>query len=434
MTLASESPAIQIRGLGKQYQLGEMKGQGSVKDLLLAPLERLGIVRERAESASPPTAADPDATASKRRSFWALKDISFDVFEGELVGIIGRNGAGKSTLLKILSRVTEPTEGEALIRGRVASLLEVGTGFQPELTGRENVFLNGAILGMRQREIRAKFDEIVDFAGIEDFIDTPVKRYSSGMYTRLAFAVAAHLDPDILIIDEVLAVGDAAFQKKCLGKMNRTVREGRTVMFVSHNMATVSSLCQRAVVFKNGRILCPMSDVTTAINAYMAEVVGTASVTLSERADRQGDGGLRIVEFGTLGEDGEPVPVLLTGKTARFRVMIEKRRPGPVDDVEVGISVSTATGTFITMLASGLTATHMALTRELSEIECVIPKLPLTAGLYSVNLIVRRQGHIEDWVLDAALITIENSDFFGTGRLPPESHGGVLFEQQWRLA
>src|SRR5262247_578600 len=186
--------------------------------------------------------------------FWALSDVSFEVKRGEILGIVGRNGAGKSTLLKILSRITEPTKGRVLLRGRVASLLEVGTGFHPELTGRENIFLNGAILGMTQREIRRKFDEIVAFAGVERFLDTPVKRYSSGMYTRLAFAVAAHLEPEILVVDEVLAVGDARFQKKCLGKMDEVAQAGRTILFVSHNMTAMSRLCRRAIWIDGGRI------------------------------------------------------------------------------------------------------------------------------------------------------------------------------------
>lgn len=236
--------AVSVRGLGKQYHLGATRERystlrDSINKFTSAPLRRL-LRRAKAAVANPP--------------FWALKDITFDVKRGEVVGIIGRNGAGKSTLLKILSRITEPTEGEADIHGRVGSLLEVGTGFHPELTGRENVYLNGAILGMRRSEIARKFDEIVSFAEVEKFIDTPVKHYSSGMYMRLAFAVAAHLEPEVLIVDEVLAVGDAQFQKKCLGKMGDVARGGRTVLFVSHNMAAVQSLCSTAVWLKAGCI------------------------------------------------------------------------------------------------------------------------------------------------------------------------------------
>jgi lipopolysaccharide transport system ATP-binding protein len=235
-------PIISVRGLGKKYVLGETLRHDTFRDHLAGLVH--GLLRR---------GAAPDASP-REEEFWALKDVSFDVQEGEVLGIIGRNGAGKSTLLKVLSRITEPTTGEIRTRGRISSLLEVGTGFHPELTGRENVFLNGAILGMRQAEIKAKFDEIVAFSGVERFLDTPVKRYSSGMYVRLAFAVAAHLDPEILIVDEVLAVGDAEFQKKCLGKMHDAANQGRTVLFVSHNMFAVKNLCTRAIVLSEGAL------------------------------------------------------------------------------------------------------------------------------------------------------------------------------------
>lgn len=236
--------AIRVEVLGKEYRLGEPRGRYTtlrdrVNKLASAPLKAMRGLGERSEQRPP---------------FWALRDVSFEVRPGEVVGIIGRNGAGKSTLLKILSRITEPTEGEVDINGRVGSLLEVGTGFHPELTGRENVYLNGAILGMRRSEIVRKFDEIVAFAEVEKFIDTPVKHYSSGMYMRLAFAVAAHLEPEILVVDEVLAVGDAAFQNKCLGRMSDISKQGRTILFVSHNMAAIRSLCGRAVLLDAGRV------------------------------------------------------------------------------------------------------------------------------------------------------------------------------------
>lgn len=228
-------PVIEVRGLSKCYQLGSI-GATSLREESLAILARLR----------------GKAPKQDKREFWALNDVSFDIYPGEVVGFVGRNGAGKSTLLKILSRITEPTKGRATMRGRVASLLEVGTGFHPELSGRENVYLNGAILGMTRAEVRSKFDEIIAFAEIEQFIDTPVKRYSSGMYVRLAFAVAAHLEPEILIVDEVLAVGDAQFQKKCLGKMRSVSSNGRTVLFVSHNMGVVANLCSRAIMMASG--------------------------------------------------------------------------------------------------------------------------------------------------------------------------------------
>jgi len=266
---------IRVEGLGKKYIIGhQSNGHRTLRDVLAdslsAPfrvLRRAGDVRRSPAGFS----SSPDVTSrasSRREEFWALKDVSFDVSQGEVVGIIGRNGAGKSTLLKILSRITEPTIGRVRIRGRVASLLEVGTGFHPELTGRENVFLNGAILGMTREEIKRKFDEIVAFAEVEKFLDTPVKRYSSGMYVRLAFAVAAHLEPEILIVDEVLAVGDAQFQKKCLGRMKDVGKEGRTVLFVSHNMAAVSTLCSKVAWLSFGQ-LAALGEVRRVVGDYL---------------------------------------------------------------------------------------------------------------------------------------------------------------------
>src|SRR5881409_3094665 len=243
--------AIRVEGLSKRYRIGARQERYyTLRDTLTESLAR--PFQHLWSFFSPNGAGFPTPEAS---IIWALRDVSFDVTRGEVVGIIGRNGAGKSTLLRILSRITEPTEGRVTLRGRVASLLEVGTGFHPELTGRENIFLNGAILGMSRAEIKRKFDEIVDFAEIERFLDTPVKRYSSGMHMRLAFAVAAHLEPEILLVDEVLAVGDAAFQRKCVGKMSDVAGQGRTILFVSHNMAAVQALCSWALWFREGRVV-----------------------------------------------------------------------------------------------------------------------------------------------------------------------------------
>jgi lipopolysaccharide transport system ATP-binding protein len=248
--------AIRVEGLGKQFRIGvRPRSAVTLRESLTEAMHRL------------PRALRP-GTAERHRTFWALRDVWFSVERGEVVGVIGRNGAGKTTLLKILSRITAPTSGRAVIAGRVGSLLEVGSGFHPELSGRDNVYLNGAILGMRRAEIARRFDEIVAFAEVEEFVDTAVKHYSTGMYLRLAFAVAAHLEPDILIVDEVLAVGDVAFQKKCLGKMGDVARAGRTVLFVSHNMAALRALCQRAVVLDHGRLVEDTTDLPHAINVY----------------------------------------------------------------------------------------------------------------------------------------------------------------------
>src|SRR6185369_11667035 len=261
-------PAIEVEHLAKRYQIGghrELQYK-TIRDTL-ASLVRRGETR------------------SVRETIWALDDVTFSINAGEAIGIIGRNGAGKSTLLKVLSRITEPTRGHARLHGRVGSLLEVGTGFHPELTGRENIFLNGSILGMRKAEIRTRFDEIVEFAEIERFLDTPVKRYSSGMSVRLAFAVAAHLEPEILLVDEVLAVGDASFQRKSLGKMNEVAREGRTVVFVSHNLAIIQALCTRGILLERGRAIAD-AGVNEAIDAYLRTLERSASEDLEEREDR----------------------------------------------------------------------------------------------------------------------------------------------------
>ena len=280
---------------------------------------------------------------TSQEDFWALRDVSFEVKRGEVVGVIGRNGAGKSTLLKILSRITEPTEGRIEIEGRVASLLEVGAGFHPELTGRENIYLNGAILGMRRGEIKAKFDEIVAFAEVEKFLDTPVKHSSSGMYVRLAFAVAAHLEPEILIVDEVLAVGDAEFQKKCLGKMGDVARGGRTVLLVSHQMAAVENLCQNGILLHCGRVdfRGPAADV---IAAYAKEGARLTSVSLIDRSDRLGNGVIRFVDFRLLDENGRNLAALNCGETAILELKIRNVAAARLRNLHVSIGVGSKWG------------------------------------------------------------------------------------------
>jgi lipopolysaccharide transport system ATP-binding protein len=322
-------PIISVRGLGKSYRIqsGERKPYRTLRDdlvdfgkgLLKGPWGR-----------------------SSTEEFWALKDINFDVYPGEVVGIIGCNGAGKSTLLKILSRVIQPTTGEAILHGRVASLLEVGTGFHPELTGRENIFISGSILGMNRLEIKRKFDEIVDFAEIGKFLDTPVKRYSSGMYVRLAFAVAAHLEPEILIVDEVLAVGDASFQKKCLGKMGDVAtNEGKTVVFVSHDMEAVNRLCHTGALVKKGEIAC-LGNVSSVIQAYLEEGVDTQfSYPIQYPRDENipGYAYKLIVED----EDGQPTIAIPVGKMWQIRIYLKLKRK--IENLVVGIGFRTDTGT-----------------------------------------------------------------------------------------
>ena len=293
--MSSEDLAIAVRGVSKSYRVGRAEVHSTLAETLL---HRLRHPFERAP----------------RESFWALQDVNFEVRDGDVVGIIGRNGAGKSTLLKILSRITEPTQGRIDVHGRIGSLLEVGTGFHPELTGRENIFLNGAILGMRQREIRREFDAIVAFSGVEKFLDTPVKRYSSGMYVRLAFAVAAHLQSEILIVDEVLAVGDAEFQRKCLGKMKDVAQSGRAVLFVSHHMQSVQVLCNRGMYLESGRVK-HFGSVAEAIERYVSSF-SRASAAASDFTRRPGTGEFRYTRV-------EPAKETFTcgeEKTVRFTI------------------------------------------------------------------------------------------------------------------
>ena len=292
-------PIIEVQGLSKRYRLGQLGARTLREDV-----ERFWRRLRGSGPVSASTSMPAAGTGSGDQDFWALRDVSFEVQPGEVLGIIGRNGAGKSTLLKILSRITRPTSGEAILRGRIASLLEVGTGFHPELTGRENIFLNGAILGMKKAEVAAKLDEIVAFAEVGPFIDTPVKRYSSGMYVRLAFAVAAHLEPEILIVDEVLAVGDAAFQQKCMGKMKEVSgRDGRTVLFVSHNMAAVAQLCSRALLLQDGGLLRqgPAGQVTRDYLEKQSEAI--AEVAWQNEEQSPGDDRVRLLGLRLIQED-----------------------------------------------------------------------------------------------------------------------------------
>jgi lipopolysaccharide transport system ATP-binding protein len=321
---------IRVEGLGKKFHIGAQRDRyrtlrDRIAESMTAPVRRAArLLRGEATGA-----------AELSETIWALKDVSFEVREGEVVGIIGRNGAGKSTLLKVLSRITEPTEGRAELRGRVSSLLEVGTGFHPELTGRENIYLNGAILGMRRAEIERKFDEIVAFAEVEKFIDTPVKHYSSGMYVRLAFAVAAHLEPEILVVDEVLSVGDAAFQRKCLGKMEEVAHGGRTILFVSHNMGAVDNLCTRGIWLDEGRIRVD-ADPGTAISAYLK---GTAQGNggSGRIQERRPTNGARIVAARLLDGAGSPCDTFLMGETVvlEFDVDFERR----FDELHIALEV-----------------------------------------------------------------------------------------------
>jgi lipopolysaccharide transport system ATP-binding protein len=405
--------AVHASGVGKRYRLGQLEtGYRLLTEVLT---DRLRGSRPR----------------SKREHFWALKDVGFEVQRGETFGIIGHNGAGKSTLLKLLSRVTPPTEGEVRLKGRVGALLEVGTGFHPELSGRENIYLNGAVLGMRRREIERKFDEIVEFAEVTQFVDTPVKRYSSGMYLRLAFSVAAHLEPEILIVDEVLSVGDIAFQEKCLGRMERVAGEGRTVLFVSHNLTAVQNLCPRSMLLAHGRqvLTGPTSKV---IDEYVRTVRGHAATALTARTDREGTGRFRFT--GIAFEDAQgPVDVAVTGEDLEIVLNYESSDGQRIRGAGFAVGVYTVLGSLVLQLQSDVAGANLTTIPPVGSIRCKVPRLPLPAGHYVLNLMGATGGTPADWLQRASELTVAEGDFFGSGRRLPDSHQTVLVEQEWSL-
>jgi len=350
---------------------------------------------------------------AKKEEFWALRDVSFSAAPGEIIGIVGRNGAGKSTLLKILARITEPSGGEAEIHGRVASLMEVGTGFHPELTGRENILLNGVILGMKRAEIARKMPDIIAFSEVQDFLDTPVKHYSSGMYLRLAFGVAAHLESDVLLVDEVLAVGDAGFQAKCLGKMSEVAHGGKTVLFVSHSMAAVTQLCDRAIFMENGTVrkAGPTSD---TIREYLAAGASGSGGDLSVTDGRPGAGDARFNAFRIEDEQGEPTGTLASGLSARLVLAVRSARR--MKNVRVSIAISSALNHRIATLDSSFFGEPLRELPENGELVCSIPRVHLAPGRYRLELMLEAEGVLQDRVSDAGHIDVEEGDFFGSGR------------------
>jgi lipopolysaccharide transport system ATP-binding protein len=407
--------AIRVENLSKRYRINRVRQRyhtlrDEITDSVRSLFRRNGRGHEEEET------------------FWALRDVSFEVKRGEVIGIIGRNGAGKSTLLKILSRITEPTRGRATIHGRVGSLLEVGTGFHGELSGRENIYLNGAMLGMRKAEIDRKFDEIVGFSELENFIDTPVKRYSSGMYVRLAFAVAAHLEPEIVIVDEVLAVGDVAFQKKCLGKMEGMANQGRTLLFVSHNMAAIQALCSRGICISAGLIAAdgPILDV---IRAYSSEVRDVSSQRLAERSDRRGRGQLRFSAHWIENSEGERIDSVLVGQDVRF--CFAYKATEPLRRVHASFILQGQMGEPIINCDTGSVGQDFDEVPKEGVIVCELKKFPLRAFRYDGNVYCEVQKVIADWVHSAFAVDVMEGDFYGTGKLP--NHGKVFVPQRWSV-
>ena len=417
-------PIIKVENLGKRYRIGEREAYRTLRDSITraakAPLRGL---QSRFNGLEP---------RADRSHIWALSEVSFEVMPGEVLGVIGRNGAGKSTLLKVLSRITEPTTGRVELYGRVGSLLEVGTGFHPELTGRENIFLSGAIMGMRRGEIVRKFDQIVAFAEIEQFVDTPVKRYSSGMYVRLAFAVAAHLDPEILLVDEVLAVGDAAFQKKCLGKMGDVAREGRTVLFVSHNTASIEALCSACLMFKNGRLEA-RGAALEILSDYVADgaELGSGERSLVPHPGRRS----HCVPTMTRVElrSGAPAPAGVVRMGDPLEIRVSYAAGSPLRPV-LGAIVKTTYGAPV-FCASDRFSEQLIFCNPLARgtVVCTIEKIPLMPGTYSLDLYLGDANGDFDVIDDATTFEVLAADVTGSGRLPPASGGPVHCDANWRL-
>jgi len=417
---------IKAENLGKKYTIGhQMEGRSyfALRDVLMQNAKTLWNKTKDLATGKPIIQGDT------MEEVWALEDVNFEIHRGEAVGIIGRNGAGKSTLLKVLSRITEPTTGRVTIQGRVASLLEVGTGFHAELSGRENIYLNGTILGMTRAEIKKKFDEIVAFAEVEKYLDTPVKRYSSGMYVRLAFAVAAHLEPEILVVDEVLAVGDAAFQKKCLGKMSTVAREGRTVLFVSHNMAAILALCPRVLLITEGHI---KRDGTSqdVVQDYSGEYETlTSRVPLGERRDRRGNGSIKMVgiRFGT--KENPESGFWVTGKNALVQLSYQCLPDQRYRNIEIAIGVRKQDQTRLLYLGTKVVKQDLDFVYGLGSSICQIKRLPLEPGRYSIITEIKQNGIIVDFVQAAATIDVMEGDYYGTGVIWP--YGGFLCDYSW---
>ena len=411
---------IKAEDLSKQYRIGVGgTSYGSLRESLTNALTAPFKKSSKWQTAD-----------HKRDTVWALKNVSFELKQGEVLGIIGRNGAGKSTLLKILSRITKPTSGRALVRGRVGSLLEVGTGFHPELAGRENIYLNGSILGMNRVEIERKLDEIVEFAEIDQFLDTPVKYYSSGMYMRLAFSVAAHLETEILLVDEVLAVGDSAFQKKCLGKMDNVSKQGRTVLFVSHNMAAVQQLCNTGVVLDSGQVSF-VGDVANAVKIYTQASQLQQNQNLAERTDRSGSQWLKFTKVMLCDKDGKNLQQILSGDDLFIRLYYISSKELQGATVNVAFNVRSDQGYLLTNLNSVDTKSEIMDIHRSGFFLCQWPQFNLRSGSYECALFCSINGEIVDWLQSAFTISVEDGDFFNSGKLISRNQGDILVNYYW---
>lgn len=417
---------LKAENISKQYRLGNV-GTGTLSHDLNRfwhnirgkedPYLKVGAVNDR-------------SSKTKTEYVWALRDINFEVQQGEVLGIIGKNGAGKSTLLKILSRVTSPTTGVIKTKGRIASLLEVGTGFHPELTGRENVFLNGAILGMTRTEINSKFDEIVEFSGCELYIDTPVKRYSSGMKVRLAFAVAAHLEPDILVVDEVLAVGDSEFQKKAIGKMQDISKgQGRTVLFVSHNMAAVKSLCSRAIVLDNGTSVFE-GETEDAVDFYLSAEKSKITTDIKDRTDRKGNQKIKISKVVFFNSKNEKISEIISGDYLKVRLFVTKNTEVNYEKLFIAVNFLDNHLDFVLSFVSDEMGFSFGNLENRDYFDLVIPQLYLRGGLYTLRILITEydtsQENFVDLIENAISINVLQGDLWQSGKLNRKGNFAII--------
>ena len=424
--MMTDAFSVRVESLSKRYRIGERdeRSESLVQSLgrtVTSPVRNFRSLRRLHRFGQ----------THDSNILWALRDVSFELQPGDVLGVIGGNGAGKSTLLKLLSRITDPTDGRAFLRGRVASLLEVGTGFHGDLTGRENIFLNGSLLGMRRREILSRFDEIVEFSGVQQFVDTPVKRYSSGMYVRLAFSVAAHVDPDILIADEVLAVGDAEFQQKCLGKMREAAGGGRTVIFVSHNQTSVTNLCTRAIWLDQGSVRRE-GDVAEVTSSYLSAMAARSGGDLSSRTSRGGNGALRFTRAELFDAKGNPAHALVAGEPATL--VIDYSGADDLVDVTIDMSIDSSFGSRVSTLTSrSRNAELLRLPRE-GTITCRLGPLPLNGGNYSWTLMAKVDGLIADWISSVMPFAVDATSFYPDREHPPLQSGPLLLDYSFDVS
>ncbi|MEL6110856.1 MAG: ABC transporter ATP-binding protein [Planctomycetota bacterium] len=419
----SDQIAIHAESIGKQYALSSRQSYHRFSELITSYARRASRVATAWSSAS----TRRSNARSEKRQFWALQDIDFEIRQGDVVGIIGRNGAGKSTLLKVLSRITTPTTGRFGIRGRVGSLLEVGTGFHPELTGRENIFLSGSVLGMSRAEIRRKLDEIIDFAGVEQFVDTPVKRYSSGMQVRLGFAVAAHLEPEILIVDEVLAVGDAEFQKKCLGKMEGVAGSGRTILFVSHNMGAVGTLCTTAMELRSGKLVSH-GDCASVIAQYNKSFDDESPHSLAD-ARRAGSGSVRVEAITIFDDHGREVRSVPMGSTFSIEIVVL----GEIKNASVSIILGDHR---CQQILRGHTRENLRESVSLSGktvMRCTFTNCPLMHGVYTIRTWIGQARNVAEYIDEAGRLEITPRDVHDSGMVPDPKCGYAFTDIDWSI-